>query len=187
MSEPALSSAATPRVTSRRSWSADTHDTTASTLPASCARLAQGVIPSSVARACALGAPRFQTAVSSPARCRLRAMCDPMAPSPTKPARIFFVLLMRPGGRGRHYRGLPRRAESAVARAGAQGSAAVTCRGSSDWATGTGGGAGASKLHFRHAAAGGLYFLAGLHAIRVGVRIRQVLATAVSGGFVDAP
>ena len=42
--------------------------------------------PVSAAKASALAAVRFQAPARWPARCRLRAMCWPMAPSPMNPA-----------------------------------------------------------------------------------------------------
>ena len=126
-------------------------------------------------------------------------MGAPMAPSPTKPTRIFFALADAAfGGRARHYRGLGMRTEySQRARCGNRVSVAekltrgrpprrlvarvlgLRNRGRR-WR-------GRVEIDIRHAATGVLDVLARLRAIRIGVRIREELATAVSAGLVDAP
>src|ERR1700682_1696103 len=83
-----LNPASSPVTTARTSSSADTHITTASQLPASSSRLVKAWQWSSCAKATALSEVRFQTPVRRPERCRLRAICTPMAPSPTNPVCI---------------------------------------------------------------------------------------------------
>src|SRR5207302_7866420 len=197
ISAPDLNPGARARVTSSTSASADTHETTASTPAASCSSVAGAATLSSEASLRALSALRFQTALSIPARWRLRAMCCPMAPSPTKAARIGVGI---PGTAqaavGPHYRasGGTRGIEG---RDRCSGASAV----SSDRAAAESARGGLGRIHLRlgdrfrldglgfgyrlvrcvlrHAAAPVLHVLARLLAISVSCSVREIFALAV--------
>jgi len=83
---PACSDGPIASTTASRSASAATQVTTASHEDASSAGEANERQPVSPAKMSALDAVLFQTPARRPARCRLRAMCCPMAPRPMNPA-----------------------------------------------------------------------------------------------------
>src|SRR5882762_8867378 len=183
ISVPDFSPAARARATSSTSASADTHDTTTSMPAASCSRVAGAATPSSDASVRAFSAVRFQTALSIPARCRLRAMCVPMAPSPTRPTRMAVCIPCGRNGRGRHYRASVARTESTL-----PGSPRDLLRLGYGFRFGDGLRLGYRLVgsELRHAAAAVLHVLARLLAIGVGRVVREVLALAVLVFLEDA-
>src|SRR5213082_1833561 len=177
ISAPDLNPGARARVTSSTSASADTHETTASTPAASCSSVA--------------GAATLSSEAS------LRAMCCPMAPSPTKAARIGVGI---PGtaqaAAGPHYRASGG-ARGIEGRDRCSGASAV----SSDRAAAESARGGLGRIHLRlgdrfrldglgfgyrlvrcvlrHAAAPVLHVLARLLAISVSCSVREIFALAV--------
>src|SRR5579871_5038134 len=99
-------------MTDSTSASADTHTTITSETRASAAGSVATSQPVSAASAAAFAGVRFQQARSMPARCRLRAMCMPMAPSPMK---LVFTIVP-PAMRDRGCRRVQGRGPAAAAR-----------------------------------------------------------------------
>jgi len=95
---PGLSAGQTASTTASRSPSAETQVTTASQDDASSAGDPKARQPVSAAKAAAFEAVRFQMPARRLARCRLRAMCWPMAPRPMNPA--FMAGSIVPAARG---------------------------------------------------------------------------------------